>query len=188
MASTRRNNPRKSRQTVAARSSEIVNSVLGLAEDALVEALTPTRTVVEFNEETGELKRNEEGEYIVKHIGADYVTARWLIDRCYPSGKTLVPIMFKDKIDTIDDVIAIAKVAVERVLKQEMSILEAEDLIGLLTKYATLRSFERINELKLLLKEVENSNGNNAAMISEKLMPQWGNLAEKAAANKTPAE
>ena len=181
--------PTRTRQTVAKRSSEIVDAILGMAQAALEEALTPNRTVVEFDPETGELMRDEEGQFILKRIGADYATARWLIDRAYPRDGALVPIQFKAKIDTMDDIIDIAAQAMRHVLDRQMSIREAEDLLQLLLKYAQLRAFERLDELKTIIKEMEQASTNQMLDMPDKMVPQWGRLSEKTkTVNKTPAE
>ena len=115
-------------------------------------------------------------------------TAQWLIERLTGGARSMLPEAIPIKLSTMDDVMHAAQAVTEMCLQRKLSIDDATRSLSMLNQYASFRAFERIDELKEMIEEMNRANEAKTVGGSS-TMPSWGRLSESSdTANKTPAE
>lgn len=199
MATDRGGNPRKktpvkTRMTVSARATKMVEQLMGKAQAVLEEGLNQPQEVAVIDPLTGDVMRDSNGQMVTKNIGGDPRVAMYVIDRAWPKTGAVIPKAIEADLSTIDGVIRCAETCTQMLLRQEMSLEDARQLMDHLIRYCQLKAFERIDELKILVETFEAQNqGQLSGKMDASLLPSWGKLpqtidAKTKTANKTPAE
>jgi len=180
---------KRTRMTASARATAMMDALLDKAHAAIEENLGPTKQVVELDEH-GNPMVDDDGAYIVQSIGGNAQVAQYVIDRVWPKKGAVLPKHIGVDITTIQGVIECATVATHMVLRQEMSLTDAKDLMDHLLRYCQLRAFDHIEELRDLIGAFEQQGaGKLTDKMDPTLIPQWGKLSEGTkTANETPAE
>lgn len=118
----------------------------------------------------------------------DAQVAMWLMDKLSKRGGGMLPNAIDIKLSTIDDVLQAAQIVTEMVLVRKLSIDEGQKALTMLSSYSAFRAFERIDELKALVEDMQRQN-EARTINSEATMPSWGRLgADSPVANTKPAE
>ena len=180
------------KKTAHRKALEMVENLLGKANQVLDEALTPKGEVI-LTDGTGQpLKTSkhtdEKPDYQTITVGDDPQTARWLIDRLIPKDDSSLPEAMDVDLSTMQGVIDAGQKTVEWVASRQLTIDKGEKMLRLLLTYAQMRAFDHIDELRKLVAEFEKQSAGAITKMDPKLVPQWGRLADQEPANKTPAE
>ena len=180
------------KKTAHRKALEMVENLLGKANQVLDEALTPSGEVI-LTDGMGKplLKAGcdeDNPEYQTIRVGGDPQTARWLIDRLIPKDDSSLPEAMDVDLSTMQGVIDAGQKTVEWVASRQLTIDKGEKMLRLLLTYAQMRAFDHIDELRKLVAEFEKQSAGAITKMDPKLVPQWGRLADQAPANKTPAE
>ena len=160
VAKVKRINAKELQATVNARAADMMEGLLGKAHDVIDEAL-------------------DEGNANV---------AMWLIDRCLKGSTSILPEQIELTLSTMDDVLEAAQAITEMVMLRKLSIDDGMKMLNMLSQYASFRAFERIDELKAAVEEMQRAN-EAKTINSTAVMPSWGRLSEDTkTANREPAE
>lgn len=147
--------------TVNARAADMMEALLGKAEDVISDQL-------------------DEGNPQV---------AMWLMDRMLKNGTSMLPQSVELTLSTIEDVIYGAQLVTEMVMQRKLSIDDGVKMLGMLSQYATFRAFERIDELKTLVEEMKEASEAKTIEGQATRLPSWGRLSPATpTANRDPAE
>lgn len=147
--------------TVNARAADMMERLLGKANDVIDEAL-------------------DEG---------DRQVAMWLMDRMLKSSTSILPETIDLTLSTIDDVLHAAQLITEMVMLRKLSVDDGSKALNMLSQYASFRAFERIDELKNAVEEMKRVNEAKTINGQSTVLPSWGRLSEGTpTANKEPAE
>lgn len=114
--------------------------------------------------------------------------AMWLIERLTGGARSMLPQAIDIKLSTMDDVMHAAQAVTEMCLQRKLSVDDATKSLQMLSQYASFRAFERIDELKDMIEEMNRANEAKTVNGSA-TMPSWGRLSEDTkTANMKPAE
>lgn len=150
----------KFQAAVSARALDMLEGGLGKAWDVLDESLDEGNTQV----------------------------AMWMIDRLTAGARSMLPEAINIKLSTMDDVMKAAQAVTEMAMLRKLSIDDATKSLQMLNQYAGFRAFERMDELKAMIEEMNRAN-EAKTVNGNATLPSWGRLSEDSAtANKTPAE
>jgi len=179
---------RRSRLTATAIAVKMIEDLMGKAGSVLDEAVSKTQEVALIDSATGMPQVDEDGSIVTKIIGGDSRVAMWMFDRVWPKKGAVLPVDMNVDVSTMDGVIKCGQMATEMVISRRMSVGDAQDLLDYLFKYAQLRAYERLDELKMLVESFEAETA-VTAQVDGHLVPKWGRLkADTKVANKVPAE
>lgn len=151
----------KFQAAVSARALDMLEGGLGRAWDVIDEAITEDSNVQ---------------------------VAMWLIERLTGGARTMLPEQLNIKLNSIDAVMQAAQAVTEMALMRKLSIDDATRTLQMLSQFCTFRGFERIDELKKMIEEMQRAN--EAKTIDGKAtLPSWGRLSESSPVSNTkPAE
>lgn len=179
-------------KTVKAAAWIEIEGLLGKAFKVIDRELSDRTTVI-VCDATGAPIMKEDGTPQTTMIGASGQTARWLIDKASGHGHGLLLHTIDADMSTMEGVLAAAQKAMEMMLAREMTIADCTKVLELLLKYATVRAFDGMAELRAMLADIENRTINGTSRPAGGAVlpgtPKWGRLTpESETANKTPGE
>lgn len=171
------------RKTANRKALDIIEGLLGKAHKAIDDALTERGRVIVTDEEGRPVTMSGHTEENPKYktmpaIPADPKVAMWLIDRLIPKDDTTLPKEMEVELSTMDGVIEAAETTVQWVAARQLTIDKGEKMLRLLLTYAQMRAFDHIDELRKLIAEFEKQSAGGITKMDEKLVPQWGRLAD----------
>ena len=115
-------------------------------------------------------------------------TAQWLIDRLTAGARSMLPETVDIKLSTMDDVMIAAQAVTEMAMQRKLSIDDAAKSLGMLNQYASFRAFERIDELREMIEDMNRAN-EAKTVTGQATAISWGRLSsDSKTANTKPAE
>lgn len=179
---------RRLQKSASAEALDLLHGLMGESHRVLQECLEPVAEVVIVDPLLGEPMLKPDGSPVTRKIGGDSRVAMWLMDRLAPAHESIVPEVLDADLSTMQGVIEAAENAIRWVMQGQISIEKGDKLLFLLLKYAQMRAFDQIDELRKLISQYEKQGDPTLRDDSGAIVPKWGRLAATAPANTKPAE
>jgi len=177
------------RTTIQGEAWKALEKMLGKSLKVINAELEDSQIVALMNKD-GTFQLDKNGMPVTTRIGGNPKVAMWLADKITGNtGGLLLREVGTGSLATMEEVIATAQHAVELVVAREMALQDAEKLIDLLLRYATIRAFDGMEELRKQLTELQAKTINSTAGAPMEMRPSWGKLQQMTAINEgRPAE
>jgi hypothetical protein len=141
-----------------------------------------------LSDKNGNPVLDDEGKVQMVQTGGSPAIAKWLIDKTVGTGNGLIMEAIEADISTMEGVMVAAQEAVQMMLDRKMTLSDCHKLTELLLRYASIRAFDGVEELRKAILEMEGRTVNGSAGPAPGT-PTWGRLTSSTAtANKDPAE
>lgn len=156
--------------------NDMVERLLGKAYDVIDASLSSTREVAVLGPD-GLPLYDDSGNPVTETVGGDVQTARWLVDRSLPSRtQARLSVAVEADLDTSEGVVAAAQQVVSQMLSAEVSIRECTETLDALIKYASIRAYLSVEELRELLDAIERKD--RQPMADRPVVIKWGRAAQ----------
>ena len=169
-----------------------MEQLLDKAYKVLDRELNDRQTVI-LCDRDGAPQLTEQGLPITAEIGGNWQAAKFVLEKMTQSASGLLTREIEADLSTMEGVMAAAQEVLDSLFRREISVGDAQKVIELLIRYAALRAYDGIQELRALLMDVENKTMNGTARPAGGAIaagtPKWGNLSKDTpTANTEPAE
>lgn len=168
-----------------------MEQLLDKAYKVLDRELNDRQTVI-LCDRDGAPMLTEEGVPITTEIGGNWQAAKFVLEKMTQSASGLLTREIQADLSTMEGVMAAAQEVLDSLFRREISVGDAQKVIELLIRYAALRAYDGIQELRALLMDVEGKTMNGVARPAGAVItgtPKWGRLTpESETANDKPAE
>ncbi len=166
-----------------------MEQLLDKAYKVLDRELNDRQTVI-LCDRDGAPQLTEQGLPITAEIGGNWQAAKFVLEKMTQSASGLLTREIEADLSTMEGVMAAAQEVLDSLFRREISVGDAQKVIELLIRYAALRAYDGIQELRALLMDVENKTVSARAPGSAVAgTPTWGRLsADTKTANDVPGE
>lgn len=169
-----------------------MEQLLGKAYKVLDRELNDRTTVILTDEMGGPLL-DEKGLPVTAQIGGNWQAAKFVLEKMTQSASGLLTREIQADLSSMEGVMNAAQEVLDSLFRREISVGDAKQVIELLIRYAALRAYDGIQELRALLLDVENKTMNGTARPVGGAIaagtPKWGGLSKDTpTANTEPAE
>lgn len=169
-----------------------MEQLLDKAYKVLDRELNDRQTVI-LCDRDGAPMLSEGGVPMTTEIGGNWQAAKFVLEKMTQSASGLLTREIQADLSTMEGVMAAAQEVLDSLFRREISVGDAQKVIELLIRYAALRAYDGIQELRALLLDVENKTVSGVARPAGGTVlpgtPKWGNLTPKSpTANTEPAE
>lgn len=169
-----------------------MEQLLDKAYKVLDRELNDRQTVI-LTDENGAIMIDDKGLPVTAQIGGNWQAAKFVLEKMTQSASGLLTREIRADLSTMEGVMAAAQEILDSLFRREISVGDAKQVIELLIRYAALRAYDGIAELRALLMDIENKTVSGVARPAGGAVlpgtPKWGNLTPKSpTANTEPAE
>lgn len=167
-----------------------MEQLLGKAYKVLDRELNDRQTVILCDRDGG-LMLKEDGTPMTTEIGGNWQAAKFVLEKMTQSASGLLTREIQADLSTMEGVMNAAQEVLDSLFRREISVGDAQKVIELLIRYAALRAYDGIQELRALLLDVENKTvvARPAGGAVLPGTPKWGRLTpESETSNVKPAE
>lgn len=165
--------------------------LLDKAYKVLDRELNDRQTVI-LTDENGGPMLDEKGLPVTAQIGGNWQAAKFVLEKMTQSASGLLTREIQADLSSMEGVMAAAQEILDSLFRREISVGDAKQVIELLIRYAALRAYDGIQELRALLLDVENKTMNGTARPAGAIAagtPKWGGLTPTSkTANEVPGE
>jgi hypothetical protein len=176
------------RTTVQAQAWKALEALLGKSMRVIAKELDDRQQVM-LLDGSGAPILDEKGNPKTIWVGGNPKVAMWLADKITGNTGGLLLTEVGGELGTMAEVVSTAQRTLELVLSRELPLEDGIKLIDLLLRYAAMRSFEGVEELRQMMVDLQAKTISGTAGAPTEMRPSWGKLQQMAAVNQArPAE
>jgi len=169
-----------------------LEQLLGKAYKVLDRELNDRQTVI-LCDRDGAPRLTDNGTPMTTEIGGNWQAAKFVLEKMTQSASGLLTREIQADLSTMEGVMNAAQEVLDSLFRREISVGDAKQVIELLIRYAALRAYDGIAELRALLMDIENKTVSGVARPAGGAVlpgtPKWGRLTpESETSNVKPAE